>query len=234
MLNIRDLNYKIANELDDRDLVSFFQVNRRTYNLSKDDMFWLNRIITLYPVLFGGGYLSINMLHKYRKGRSWFQYYIEDIRMVVMSLSSVPSKYISEPPYFMRLDLLILSDFIGADIHYNDEYLLRMSSIYGNMDIIRYLLANGANIHSKDDETVVLSSAYNHLKIVKYLVSMGADITGCNNLAIMLASQNGHLETVKYLVSLGADIHASNDYPLRLSKEKGHTKVVKYLESIIN
>jgi len=117
----------------------------------------------------------------------------------------------------------------GADIHVNNDFILRMASTNGYLDIVKYLISQGANIHSSNDYVLCCASYRGHLDVVKCLIEHGADIHARNDLALVWASMSGHIEIVKYLVEQGADIHAENDQALRWASEKGHLEIVKYL-----
>jgi hypothetical protein len=56
------------------------------------------------------------------------------------------------------------------------------------------------NIHMNKDMALRMSSKYGHLEVVKYLVEQGADIHANNDRALREAAKNGHLEVVKYMV----------------------------------
>ena len=86
MLGITDIDILILLKLeDDRDLANYFQINQRCNEISKNEHFWMRRLITKY-----GSHLQL-MSHKsansteilYRKirerylnGRSWKEYYM--------------------------------------------------------------------------------------------------------------------------------------------------------------
>ena len=88
---------------------------------------------------------------------------------------------------------------IGADIHADNDHALRMASLNGHLDVIKFLVSKGANINAYDDDALRLASLNGHLDIVKFLVSKGADIHAWNDNALRLASQNGHTQIVNYL-----------------------------------
>ena len=128
------------------------------------------------------------------------------------------------------IPVLEVAVYLGADIHADNEYVLRCSARYGLLDIVKYLKEQGANIHA-DDEYALLNSAENgHLDVVKYLVELGADIHADKKHALRVSAENGRMDIVKYLVEQGADIHANDEYALRKSAENGHLKVAEYLK----
>ena len=121
----------------------------------------------------------------------------------------------------------------GADIHVDNEYILRYSAQTGHTEIVKYLIENGANIHIDDDYALRCSALYSHLEIVRYLVENGANIHAVGDCALRWSAMKGHFEIVKYLVENGANnidnaLSSSienNDDTLRT----GHLEVIKYL-----
>ena len=219
----KDIDRKILNELEDEDLVNVCQTNKKAQLLCNDQVFWMNRVFLRF------GYVGGNILRKNKKDRSWSEYYIKDLRKIN---STNADKYLETGSRNGRLDQVIISLNVGANIHTKDDYALRLASENGHLDIVKYLISAGANIHAYDDEAMRYSSEYGHLDIVKYLVSRGANIHVVDDAALRWASRYGHLDIVKYLVGNGANIHADDDYALRMASRFGHSKVVKYLENV--
>lgn len=46
----------------------------------------------------------------------------------------------------------------------------------GDLKKVKYIVSLGTDIRINDDYTIKLASLYGHLEMVKYLVSLGADI----------------------------------------------------------
>jgi ankyrin repeat protein len=55
----------------------------------------------------------------------------------------------------------------------------------GNLELVQFVISKGANIHDQDDYVLRLASSYGYLEIVKYLVENGADIHADNNFALI-------------------------------------------------
>ena len=72
LTGVKDLNFRILNELDDIDLVNICQTNKAADKICTDQKFWLNRIMIKFP------YLS-NIINKYKGDRTWSEYYIDDL-----------------------------------------------------------------------------------------------------------------------------------------------------------
>ena len=216
------MDFKILNELDDKDLVKVCQTNRQANELCNDQTFWLNRILIRFP------YLGLDVLKKYKQERSWSQYYIEDLRQVTPTNAQAKLKSWSRDG---RLDLIMIAANKGADIRADNDFAVRNASYNGHLEVVKYLVSQSANIRADNDEAVRWTSRNGHLDVVKYLVSQGADIRARNDFAVRNASFKGHLDVVKYLVSQGADVRADNDYAVRWARNHGHLEVVKYLVS---
>jgi hypothetical protein len=63
----------------------------------------------------------------------------------------------------------------GADVHTEDELVLRLASKYGHMQLVRYLVETGkADVHALNERALRDASWYGQLEVVKYLVEKGA------------------------------------------------------------
>ena len=94
----------------------------------------------------------------------------------------------------------------GIDDH--GRTVLMYAASWGNMDAVRFLVANGAPIGAW---------------------------TRVGSTALMFAAAAGHTEVVRFLLEQGEDPHAVNTLgytALRLAQERGHTEVASLLNSI--
>ena len=127
----KDIDRKILNELDDEDLVRVCQVNKKSNEFcNNDQVFWMNRVFDRY------GYVGNDVLKRYKKDRSWSEYYIQDLRKINKNNSK---KYLTESSKNGRLDLVIISLKNGADIHADDDDALISSSMKGHLEVVKYL-----------------------------------------------------------------------------------------------
>ena len=120
----------------------------------------------------------------------------------------------------------------GADIHVQNNYILKRSATKGQLDVVKYLVENGANIHAENDYALRYSACNGHLEVVKYLVENGADIHSIDDFALRWSAELGQFNIVKYLVEQGADIHTDDDFALRYSAKNGHTEIAEYLKNL--
>lgn len=130
---------------------------------------------------------------------------------------------------FNKLNMLKCLFEKGANIHFDDDMILREASKCGNIGIVEYLIEKGANVHVNNNEPIRDASKNGHLNVVKCLVKHGANIHAQNEYPLRLASENGHLSIVRYLVNLGADIHAKNSDAIYFAAANKHMHIVKYL-----
>ena len=72
----KDIDRKILNKLEDKDLVRVCKVNKEANSLCNDQVFWMNRIFSRFPKI-GGDVLKAN-----KGNRSWSEYYIKDLRKI--------------------------------------------------------------------------------------------------------------------------------------------------------
>jgi len=70
----KDINMKILNDLDDKDLVNICQVNRKANEICRDQVFWMNRVFSRFPQV------DRDKLRNNKGDRSWSDYYIYYLR----------------------------------------------------------------------------------------------------------------------------------------------------------
>src|SRR5438477_129720 len=70
----------------------------------------------------------------------------------------------------------------------------------GNLERVQELVALNADIHADNDNVIRRASEYGHIEVVKYLVELNADIHADNDYALRWASNYGHVDIVKYLI----------------------------------
>jgi len=114
--------------------------------------------------------------------------------------------------FFSHLEIVkylaSITDVCVTLLYSNDA--LQCGALYGNVEIVKYLMSIGADIHANRDWALQLSAMKGHIDVVKYLVSNGADIRRWDDYPLHAAAKNGHLDIVKYLISVGANLHSRN------------------------
>ncbi len=215
LTGIKDLDFKILNELDDKSLVKYCSTNKKANEICSNELFWMNRILTKFP------FINIKILQKYKGKRSWSDYYINDLRKVTPNI-----KYLLSEDG--RLDRIMIAVSLGVDFRFVDGLALTSASQLGYLEIVKYLVSLGLNVNPKNGRVIAGASFGGHLDIVKYLVSQGADIRAINDKALKKAIYKGHLDIAKYLISQGADIRNAT---VDIAYRKGHLDVLDYLVS---
>ena len=169
--------------------------------------------ILLYPNIAYVGYVTIP----------------DDAKIVVTENKIKINKVILNGPLIPLFDFVDVAIKHGANIHHNNDVVLRLASGLGYLDIVKCLVNHGADIHARNDEAICVASENGHLDVVEYLIKHGIDVHTNNSYCICCASHNGHLAVVECLIKYGADIHACNDDALRWAYKNGHSDIVKCL-----
>lgn len=234
LTGMKYLDYKILNELDDKDLVNACQTYKAADKICADQNFWLHRIQIKFP------YLSYEMLNRYRENRKWSDYYIELIKINHENMND----YLLEGSKNNRMDYVLVALKQGADPdmsepNFNTTALI-FASLKNNLDIVKILVENGADVNEKDDMRVTplyVAAEQGNLDIVKYLIEHNAipyeTFTG--GTALMAASDKGHIDIVEYLLDTGSFINYINsstiggNTALFFAVSRGKTNIVKLL-----
>jgi hypothetical protein len=119
----------------------------------------------------------------------------------------------------------------GANIDYNNDWILRLASEYGNLTIVECLTKYGADVHADNDYALRRASHNGHLAVVKCLIENNASINANNGDSLKLASINGHIDIVKYLIEHDAYIHIDNESALIHASLHGRLDIVELLIS---
>ena len=222
----KDVDLKILNNLEDKDLVNLCSVNRYSRRLCNDEYFWLNRILKKFP------YLSLEMLKQYKKDRRWADYYIKDLRKVAEKSLIRDESILEKSSRDGRLDQVMVAINSGANPkNYQGVYALLLAANEGYLDIVKYLVENGANISEFKELALTEAINNNHLDIVKYLITLGDSSQEILDNALYAAINANNLPIVKYLIQQGADIYNNNDF-IMSAADKNHDEIVEYLISL--
>ncbi len=191
----KDVDRKILNNLEDKDLVNVCQTNKKAQSLCNDQVFWMNRVFNRF------GYVTGDTLRKNKKDRSWSEYYIKDLRKINKTNAH---EYLVSESSDRRLDLAMIAlkntDLSPKNTIYTDLYL-RRASLNGHLDLLKYLVSQGADINNMTLKAALIAGQEN-LEVIKYLVSQGIDIHADNDWSLKWAKMSHQIEVVKYLESL--------------------------------
>lgn len=159
----KDTTIIILNKLGDKDLTSMRLVSKYFNNIMSDDMFWLIRIKFLYDI-------SIDVLNKYKKHRSWYKYYIYDIRQFNDHDEVDNFYHLLHGTEKGRLDWVIMSLKPNEDPTFI-KLLINKASASGYVDIVKYLIENV--LKTKEFNIEAFNNALNrgHVDLAKYLIN---------------------------------------------------------------
>lgn len=57
-----------------------------------------------------------------------------------------------------------------ADMHANDEYVLRQAAYHGDYDTVKFLIQNGADVTANNNEALINAATEGHFDIVRLLI----------------------------------------------------------------
>jgi hypothetical protein len=100
---------------------------------------------------------------------------------------------------------------IGADIHYKQDYCLRIACKYGFLDLIDILLKRGADVRAKNDECFISLCSSGYIDVANDFYKIGCNPFAQENDALISACRNKKFNIADWLLSLGADIHTKKD-----------------------
>lgn len=127
-----------------------------------------------------------------------------------------------------NIDIIKFLIEFGADIHTEDNIVLRSACKFGRFNVIQFFVERGTDIH-KFNEGLFFACKHAHINIVKFLVEHGVDIHVDNDIALKVACKLGNYRIVKFIIEKGVDIHAENERFLRIACKNGHTNIVELL-----
>lgn len=110
----------------------------------------------------------------------------------------------------------------GADLHIDQECILRKVVTEGYVKIAEFLINKGADIHVLNNYPLREAINVGELEMVKLLVKKGADVNVNNGYCLNTALRNGNFKIAKYLVKNGADVTQDNNYAIYYCALQGH------------
>ncbi|AGC02389.1 ankyrin repeat protein [Acanthamoeba polyphaga moumouvirus] len=114
----------------------------------------------------------------------------------------------------------------------HDKYLtecLKMSCIYGYLNVLDYCVKNGADYRFNNDEPVKLALEHGHLNIAEYLYKKKVNIRANQNISLITACQKGNYEVVKFLLDRKVSPISKNNDSFVAACQNGHLNIVKLL-----
>jgi hypothetical protein len=136
---------------------------------------------------------------------------------------------IKESGYGLEDEVLIIH--LNVDKNILNKYLVKY---YNDYELVKLLLENGADVHSENNYVLRWASYCGHDTVVKLLLENGADVHAADDEALMWTSYHGYDKVVKLLLENGANVHAKNDFSSRWASENKHEKVVEILKEYMH
>lgn len=171
---IKDLDFKILLQLDDKSLVNYCITNKKANEFCQDERFWEQLVISRFP------YIDRKILNRYRNHRSWSNYYINDLRKINKAVDRDLEIYLIEGVAENRLDHVIIAIHNGVNIHADDGYPIVGAIERDNFEMVKYLVENGASVTGAPGDfegqgwPLRVALTYKDFEIVKYLIEKGA------------------------------------------------------------
>lgn len=215
LTGVKDLDYKIMNNLDDKDIVNLCKVNKKSKEYFNDQKFWMSRTFQKYSEV------PPDILNKYKGSQAWSDYYIDQLRNIEYSANALEGAMCGG-----RMDEVIILLTAG---YRPRSRRIAICLIYNNLDMIQYFIDNNIPI----DINLGLTSAARDgfIEKVKYFVENGADVNYSEGDPLYKAAVNNHLDVVKYLVEHGADISVNNYNSIMFAYRYNFKDIVDYLIS---
>ncbi len=163
IFNVKDLDVLLLNKLKPKDFLKMCCINKSYINIC-NETFFKNKTISEYPE-------SVpykDYLYKDLSTKSWKKHYL-DILKYVHLLRERKIVYIDRyksPELFYTARIYVRGEF-------NVNYVLVKACLYGDMNMVKYLIDIGADVKDEDNRALRVALRHNHLEIAKLLVEKG-------------------------------------------------------------
>lgn len=186
---IRDLDRIILNELGDQDLANICVVNKYTYSLCQDEIFWRARVLNRFgPYLGSADYIQSN----YLSGTSWKMYYLWLISSLHGFLYDVEVKARKNK----REDILKLISIMKSN---NNDLFNAIKNV--NIENVKKILKRRLLIPEEQLLTLINQpETPERIEILKLLLEdERTNPSFARNLPILIAITNNNMEEIKLL-----------------------------------
>jgi len=129
LTGVKDLDYKIMNKLDDRDLISLCRTSKKADEYCNDQTYWMTRTLEKYY------YISPDILKRFKGDRSWSDYYIQDLRRVTRPYSFIAKAQLAIENG--RLDHIMILYNYGIGV--NVPSMIKYAEKNKQTEIVEYL-----------------------------------------------------------------------------------------------
>ena len=239
---LKDIDREVLKYVDDRELLKICSLDRKTWNEVCDDNFLRRRLTSRYPDI--EKYKS--QIETWKSFYLRFLYYISKLKeeyQFTYSNGNFENQYNLLKKY-RGSELLIEGAKTGESdivkyaidkegIRYMYETALTWASVYGHLQIVKYLVEHGADIHAFDDNVLIAASTNGRYDVVKYLVEKGANIHAKDDAALKSAVKYGQLPVIKYLLEHSVDREYLKNIALKTARKERQKEVIEYLKSFV-
>jgi len=198
---IPDLDLIILENLNDKDLLNACKINKYTYNLCKNENFWLKRLRKNYP-----------FLEKYKsENRTWKNIYVSYVYYLNLAeeektiFRHFPSLEILTARYAAKNgDLDIVKYFIQNGVY--ADVLLHDAAQGGNKNIVDFLILKGGSMW---DWGLYGAAEGGHLDLVKFFANKPGRKIFWNEV-LEYAAKGGNKDIIKFVYDQrGRDINSA-------------------------
>lgn len=160
------------------------------------------------------------------------KFYME-VLLKYLPLSSIDKddlyfKYLFENDTYSLNDIKLLLKN-GANVQYNDNFLIKKFSCSGSKEIFELLLDYNPDIHVNNDEPFRTVCKNGRINYAKLLLSKGANIHALDDEVFFVACKNKKYNIVKFLLDNGIDINTRNGEILIYCCNNNDTELLKFL-----
>ncbi|BCS82514.1 ankyrin repeat protein [Cotonvirus japonicus] len=147
-------------------------------------------------------------------------------------LNFIPHDIVYYASLYGNLNIVKYLENQGHITNYNDCLACACSSLGKDFELVKYLVDCGANVQFNDSEALYNACIIGDLKIVEFLLECGSDPNSRNNSPIINACSYGYIDIVKLLIKYESII--PDNLPLEHACSYGYIDIVKLLfETII-
>jgi ankyrin repeat protein len=138
------------------------------------------------------------------------------LEFLILNNDMLPIDKIFE--YAVMMDKIEVVKFFidkrNYDLSRKDGYALVIASMYGNLNMLRYLKDNGGHKLIHSNKVLIAACKGGYIDIIKFLLSVGVNLSLNNGDALLKATRYGRRNVIDFLLYHGVDIHSQNDKAL--------------------
>jgi len=178
----RDIDYKIVIQLDDKSLSFLSRVNKRSNAFFRDDRCWEKIVMSRFP------YIDKFILNKYRGIRSWYEYYVTDLRKINRNVDLYQVLLTAIKKGRLDHTIIIVNKNILQEVDIKITYVITNALKTRDFEIFKYLVKNGLNFrgHNATFTIHMLLKSKDFEMIKWFLENFKVDFMYLNNVELYL------------------------------------------------